>query len=148
MISTDNIYLDLELADYKSVLSTVARLLRDKGYVTKEFEAALLSREELSPTGVPASPIGVALPHTNPQYVIKPCVIIVRLKRPVLFREMGNPSKEVEAKYIFGLAFLDGKEQAPLLSRIISMVIDAEAMEKLEMATTSEEVYNVASAYI
>ena len=75
MIELDNIYLDIEASDYKEVLQIMGGILLEKGYVKDYYTDALLEREELSPTGLPVEPVSIAIPHTDPCHVIRPCVI-------------------------------------------------------------------------
>lgn len=102
----------------------------------------------MSPTGLPLSPWSIAIPHTDPEHVIKPCIIIFKLKNIVKFKEMANPKHDVNVKYVFGLVFTDGKKQLPLLSNIISITQDKDAMEMLLNATTKENIFEAVIKYI
>ena len=147
MISLENIYLNVEASDYKEVLKKEAALLCKEGYVSEQYVVSLLRREEYSPTGLPTTPFGVALPHTDPEYVLKPCIIVLKLKKPVSFREMGNPDSCVHARYIFGLVFEEGKKQMPFLSKLMLLVGDPLSMEKLDKAQTREDILQVMQNY-
>ena len=42
------------------------------------YAEALEQREEQSPTGLATIPYGIASPHTDPEYVIAPCIVVIR----------------------------------------------------------------------
>ncbi|MDO4474009.1 MAG: PTS sugar transporter subunit IIA [Eubacteriales bacterium] len=148
MIELDNIYLDVEAADYKEVLRKIGSILQEKGYVKDTYTDALMEREEKSPTGLPIIPRSIAIPHTDPCHVIKPCVIIFQLKNTVKFKEMANPENYVDAAYVFGLVFTDGRKQLPLLSSVITLAQDEDDMEKLMNAVDKESIYAIVKKYI
>lgn len=148
MIELDNIYLDIEASDYKEVLQIMSGILQEKGYVKDSYTDALLEREELSPTGLPVEPVSIAIPHTDPCHVIRPCVIVLKLKQPVRFKEMANPEHMVDAAWIFGLVFDDGNKQLPLLASVIELAQDETAMNGLMEAKDKEEIYAVVKRYI
>lgn len=148
MIELDNIYLDIEASDYKEVLQIMGGILQEKGYVKDSYTDALLEREELSPTGLPVEPVSIAIPHTDPCHVIRPCVIVLKLKQPVRFKEMANPEHMVDAAWIFGLVFDDGNKQLPLLASVIELAQDETAMNGLMEAKDKEEIYAVVKRYI
>ena len=148
MIELDNIYLDIEASDYKEVLQIMGGILLEKGYVKDSYTDALLEREELSPTGLPVEPVSIAIPHTDPCHVIRPCVIVLKLKQPVRFKDMANPEHMVDAAWIFGLVFDDGNKQLPLLASVIELAQDETAMNGLMDAEDKEEVYAVVKRYI
>ena len=41
------------------------------------------------------------MPHTYPEHVIKPAILVATLENPIDFHEMGNSSNTVPAKLIF-----------------------------------------------
>lgn len=148
MISLDNIYLNIEANNYNDVLTFIADTLYEKGYVKETYKEALLKREENFATGLPTEPIGIAIPHSDPEHVNKPCIIIVQLKNTVKFREMGNHSNTIDAKYAFGLVFDNGEKQMPLLSSLIGMAQEEETMISLSKAETKEQILNIVKQYI
>ncbi len=148
MIDKKNIYLNVKGKNYQDILTQIGNILYKKGYVKESYTKALLEREELSPTGLPLSPWSIAIPHTDPEHVIKPCIIIFKLDKTILFNEMANPGKTVKVKYVFGLVFTDGKKQLPLLSSVISIAQDKQSMEMLAKATTKEEILDAVNKYL
>lgn len=148
MISMENIYLDIEAQDYREVLQRIGGLLQDKGYVKDSYTQALLTREELSPTGLPLTPWSIAIPHAEPEHVITPCIIVFQLKKLVLFKEMANPANQVPVKYVFGLVFTDGKKHLQLLADIIALSQDEQVMQALYQSTSKKEIFDELTSHL
>lgn len=147
MIDMENIYLDMEASSYQEVLGKVADILFETGHVKETYKEALLKREEHSPTGLPVKPWGVAIPHTDAEHVINPCIIVVKLKNTVEFKEMGNPNSSVVVGCVVGLVFQDAKNQIPLLSSVMGLATDKELMQQLKETTTKEEVFSLLATH-
>lgn len=148
MVSIENIILNQEVKDYKEALEFISDNLFERGYVKETYKEALLTREENSPTGLPIRPWSVAIPHTDPEHVIKPCIFIIQLKNIIQFHEMGNPKENVDVKYLFGLVFTDASKQVSLLGSIIEMITNQEAFDKLAVANTKSDIYNIITKFI
>ncbi len=71
--------------------------------MTDMHTTAILQREAQFPTGLPVTPYGVAIPHTDGTYVLKPQLAFASLKNPVVFQEMGNRSREIQVTFILCL---------------------------------------------
>lgn len=148
MLIRDNIYMDVFAETYQDVLSLIGQVLYEKGYVKETYTQALLGREEEFATGLPTTPEAIAIPHTDPEHVIKPCILILKLHNPVKFREMGNHENLLDVRYVFGLVFNDGRKQMPLLASIISMASDEKKMADLSEAKTEDDVMALVSDYV
>ncbi len=82
------VFIDLDASSSEESIRKMSKFLREAGYVKASFEDAVLSREEMFPTGLPTPEIGVAIPHTDPEHVIYPTIAIAILKKPVEFKQM------------------------------------------------------------
>ena len=103
----------------------------------------LLERERKFPTGLCTKPFAVALPHTEPDHVIKPCIAVAKLRRPVEFHEMVNDQNTVDVRFIFNLVLQKTEQQLELLQKIISIFSDKEAMEQLEKEQEPEKIAEI-----
>lgn len=70
LLNTDLISVNIEAPDRNQVLTVMADKLNGVRVAKEGFLDALLKREEIYPTGLPIS-CGVAIPHTDPQYVTR-----------------------------------------------------------------------------
>jgi PTS system galactitol-specific IIA component len=71
------------------------------------------------PTGLPTTPVGVAVPHADPDHVRTPAVAVGRAVTPIAFAEMASPERTVEVRLVFLLA-LSSKQQAAMLSALVT----------------------------
>ena len=131
------IFLDIDFADQFEFLDFIGTELNKKGYVKSSFTEGLISREKKYPTGLPAIPYAVAIPHCEPQHVITNTISIVRFKNPIRFLEMGTLDKEIFVKFAFVLT-LDGKQQVVILKDLMKLFMDKGFMEKLCLANEDE----------
>jgi len=148
LFSLDTIYLQIQAQDFRDVIKQLAKNLYNQGYVKEHFFPALLKREENYPTGLPSCPYGIAIPHTDPEYVITPCIAIMQLKNPIPFREMGAEENWVHVKFVFGMVVDDGEKQIPLLQSIIKFISNEEAMVQLNEADSKIKILEVVRKYI
>ena len=75
LLNTELTNVNAEAADRDQVLTAMAHQLDESGVTNAGFLEALLKREENYPTGLPISG-GVAIPHTDPQYVTRDAVAV------------------------------------------------------------------------
>ncbi|MFD1900527.1 PTS sugar transporter subunit IIA [Enterococcus termitis] len=121
--------------------------LFELGYVEKEYLREMTAREADYPTGLRTSTLNVAIPHTDPQYIKRPFIYIVKLKTPVTFGEMGTDNHFVKAKYAFCLGFDKGEDQLVLLQNLMTMFMDQSFMSTLETATIKEKIFDLVINY-
>ena len=100
----------------------------------------LMAREAAYPTGLRTEPFAVAVPHADPDCVLKPCIAIARLEQPVEFEEMGNETQTVPVKYIFNLVLQKMEQQLELLQTVIGVFSNRELMERLETETSPDKI--------
>lgn len=155
MSERENLYLfDLDLIyikdfkDKESAFSNIANTLLERGLVNDEYLNALKEREKEFPTGIDLSVLGadlpnVAIPHTESNYCKDTKVILVKLKNEIDFRNMMDPSKELKVGYLFMILNESGGEQANILANLMEFVTNKENMDKLQKASTVEELFKV-----
>ena len=70
------------------------KMLSDKfveaNVVEDTFLQGILKREAVFPTGLQLDVYGVAIPHTDPEYVKETQIGFMSLNNPVVFRDMGD----------------------------------------------------------
>lgn len=146
----DDMYLDEQLVDLEvdesdnfSALATLAGCLERSGYVNKEFSQAIQEREKEFSTGLPLEHVGVAIPHTDSEYVFKQSMAIGILKNPVMFEMMGSPEVLVPVKIMFMLAIKDPKKQIDFLQALIDMFQTDEKVLAIIQAKTATEAVKI-----
>ena len=100
-------------------------------------------REKDFPTGINMGTIGIAIPHTDKQHVIKGGVAIGVLKKPVHFFQMGTTDEPVEAKLVFMLAVEDPKEHLVFLQRILAVLQDQAVLARIMETRNKKEIIEI-----
>lgn len=108
--------------------------------VNQDFLANIIKREEIFPTGLEINGIGVAIPHTDSEYVKESQVGFMSLEKPLSFLEMGTNDKEVSVSLLFMLALKEPHEQLEMLQRLIEM-FQQEGVLELLMKVDQKDAY-------
>ncbi len=131
LIDPSLIMLNVEATEKEEVITLMAKKLISEGYVKDSYLNAILKREKEYPTGLPTNGVGVAIPHTDIEHVIKPGIAVATLKNLVKFNVMGNPDEEVDVKLIFMLAITEPKSQLALLEKLVLTFQEKQLLLKL-----------------
>lgn len=125
----------------EDVLSLAADLMLSQGVVKPSFKRALVDRERSFPTGLEIhGGQGVAIPHCDPEHVIKSAIGVITTEAPVSFRRMDDPAQAVDVRLIFVLALAEGKLQVDLLRETICLIQHGELRSNLIESATSEDM--------
>lgn len=136
----DLIFFDIEAESREELLTNMARKLETHNLVKNSFKEAIIAREETFPTGLPTEIIKVAIPHTDTKHVLKSCITICRLKKPIDFLEMGNHSRTVAVEIVFVLALDDEKNHLQALQQLIGLFSERDRMENIRNAINQNEL--------
>lgn len=129
----------------EEALTDIAQLMLTKKSVNDKFLENVLKREEVYPTGLLVNGVGIAIPHTDSEYVKKSQLGFMSLKTPVVFNEMGTLDKEVKVSLIFMLALKEAHEQLSMLQQLIEMFQNEEVISSLLKITDEEEFIQLMS---
>lgn len=110
-----------------------------KDLVTSDFYQAIVEREKVTPTGIQLLNVGVAIPHTDSDKVIKPQLGFMSLKNPVEFDDMVMPDQTVKVSLIFMLALKGSGSQVKMLQNLVEVFQDEELISKLIDCDTKED---------
>jgi len=144
LLDKDLILIRKDVSNYQEVLELLGNIMIDKGYANPNYIEGLMEREREFATGVPAEPIGVAIPHTDSTFVKEDKIGLLTLNNPVKFGEMGSASNEtVEVKLVILLGLADGERHIRALQKIIQLIQNSEFVEKIISANTNEEAYQL-----
>ncbi|MDR2156410.1 MAG: PTS sugar transporter subunit IIA [Clostridiales Family XIII bacterium] len=142
----DMIIVNVDVLSKEEALRFMSNELQKNGYVENGYYDMLIARENEYPTGLATQPFQVAIPHTDPLHVLRPCIAVLKLKTPITFTEMTKIRK-VDVRYIFGLILKKNKDQVSLLQKFINLFSDEKKMIGLMNATTPAEILNVLSLH-
>ncbi|QWQ39547.1 PTS sugar transporter subunit IIA [Gemella sp. zg-570] len=139
--SKENIYLNVAGNSFEEVLKNVTEILEKKGAVKDSFYNAVLEREKVFPTGLEFPKYSIAIPHTDPQHVNVNSIVVIKPKNSVIFKDMGNNSKELSVGVILLLLISKSEDQVSVLSSIIKKFADADCYNKILSSSSQEEIY-------
>lgn len=94
------IFLDLEGDNLEDLFGEVAKRLQKEAFVNENYLKGLIAREQVFPTGLITQYLNIGLPHSEPAYVEKPFIAIVRLSTEVKIKQMGD-SQEMLVRNLF-----------------------------------------------
>lgn len=129
----------------EEVFKILAQPLYEAGFVRAGFLEGVEEREKNFPTGLPTVPFGVAIPHTDPQYVKNNAISVGVLKHPVTFTVMGTDDETTEVRLVFLLALNESQKQLNILKNITS-IISGENLLGTFLTMTQKEIYEVLKA--
>jgi len=132
LINEQHIAVDLCAESNREAIQRVCYILARTGDIREKYWEDVYKREKEFPTGLPTFPVAVAIPHADPDHVVRTAVAIGVLKSPVLFRQMGaDPSKTLQVWIIFLLAIKEREKQVDLLQGLMKLVQDKDLLKKI-----------------
>jgi galactitol PTS system EIIA component len=135
------IVLGVKADTYQEVISLLAERLHSLGYVKPSFADAVLAREAQLPTGLPLGGANnVAVPHTDPEHVIRPGLAFATLTQAVAFANMEDPDEKLPVRLVFLMALNDKDKQVEMLQEIAGAIQSPETIESLIQAKSVEDV--------
>jgi PTS system galactitol-specific IIA component len=132
----------------EEAIGELADLLIAEKYAAKSFKNAVIEREKIFPTGLPSEPIGVAIPHTDVEHVIKPAVAVSVLAKPVQFKLMGDNEKDVNVRAIFMLAIKEPHMQVELLQQLMDCIQDSKRLLSIIDAKDKSSIVDLCASGI
>lgn len=127
----------------EAAFQLLADELIEKHCVNEDFLTNVIKREEVFPTGLEINGIGVAIPHTDSEYVSESQVAFMSLEEPLTFIQMGTNDKEVQTSLLFMLALKEPHEQLEMLQRLIEMFQQEGVLESLLKISTKEDYQKI-----
>lgn len=143
LISKKYIFTDKTYNNSDEVFEDLGNMLIRDGFAKSSYVQALKEREKTFPTGLMTSGLRLAIPHTDASHVLKSCIVVVKLAKPVLFNEMGKIQTPMSVDMIIMLVLNDGKKHLAMLQKITSIFDNQTLLTKLEDAKTKDQIFEV-----
>lgn len=135
------IVLGVEAESDQAVIRLLADRLEKLGYVHPSFVGAVLAREAVLPTGLPlGGDNNVAVPHTDPEHVIRPGLALATLVKAVSFSNMEDPDEKLAVRVVFLMALNDKDKQIEMLQEIAATIQSPQSIAALVNARSVEDV--------
>ncbi|MDE8054003.1 PTS sugar transporter subunit IIA [Erysipelothrix rhusiopathiae] len=148
LFSNELVFLNKELNSSEELFDWFNVFATEKGIVTERFLRNIKKREAEYPTGIQTEFIGVAIPHTDPENIIKPFVAVIKPTNPILFEPMGMGEHQIKAEFIFILGVKNDGGQVVMLQNLMNLLMNKEAVKLLCLAINEEEVLKVIKNYM
>lgn len=140
LLKKDLVITKLEVESRENMFKVLYEKLYNTGCVKESFLDGIESREAEFPTGLKLNKYGVAIPHTDPEHVIKPAMAMATLKEPVIFKSMENSSNEVKVNIVFMLAIKEPNMQIEMLKQLSQILQNDSLLEQLIKANEKGEI--------
>jgi PTS system galactitol-specific IIA component len=148
IISEENVIINLEAETYQEVIQKLGSVLFEGGFVKDTYIQAVLDREEIFPTGLEVRGGGIAIPHTDSEHVKKSTLGIATLAKNVDFKAMAEPDKIISVSIVMMLAVADKNKVVPVLTKIINILQNENAIIALNNATSKTEIKKIITEHI
>lgn len=133
----------LEASSKEDLLRKLANEFLDEGLVKPSFPQAILDREAVYPTGLPAVAFDIAIPHCAASNVNETSMAVATLAHPVEFQQMGSAEITLHPEVVFMLAIQDPDKQLETLQKIMAVIQDRELLENIRSAKNADELYGL-----
>jgi PTS system galactitol-specific IIA component len=117
--------------------------LEASGFVKPSWTPAALGREREFATGLPTGEIGVAIPHTDAEHVLKNGIAVGVVEQPVDFGEMGNPDSTVPVRIVCALAVAQSDRLVTVLQQLVKMFQTPDLLVQIAAAEEPSEIVRV-----
>lgn len=133
---------DIETKD--EIFEQLNKKLLSNGVVNDGFLNAIKKREKDFPTGLQLeSGIGVAIPHTDPEFINEDQIGFMSLNNSIEFRQMGSETEKVQAQMIFILCLKEAHKQLDMLQNLMTLFGDDAEIRQLYKCKTVDEFLNI-----
>jgi len=140
LLKAEHILAGVEAADAHDAIRKLTAHLVESGDVTPEFADDVWKREETFPTGLPTQPLAVAMPHADPDHVLRSSVAIGVLKSPVTFAQMGTDGSTVlDVHMVFLLAIKEKEKQVEMIQQLVRLIQSPNLLSGLSGARNASE---------
>lgn len=138
----------LDVQNSNDVIKELGGIFLESDLVKETYINAVLEREQTMPTGLNTGTINVAIPHTDSEHVNESALALATLKKPVKFRLMDDPTKEVDVEIVFLLAVKDPMEQLGLLRKLMSIFQDDKLIYKMKNAQDDHSLNEILNSVL
>jgi PTS system galactitol-specific IIA component len=143
LLRKELVNVDFEASSQKDLLLKLANEFLEEGLVKPSFPQAILDREAVYPTGLPAVAFDIAIPHCAASNVNETSMAVATLRHPVEFQQMGSAEITLHPQVVFMLAIQDPDKQLETLQKIMGVIQDKKLLEDIRAAKTVDELYNL-----
>lgn len=146
MFKEELISINVEVNSEEQLFSYVAKKLKERRYVNDSYLEGITKREEEFPTGLITKNLNIALPHSDPEYIIEPFIYVVRSNNDVTVKQMGD-NQEMKVKDFFFLGIKEPSGQVGVLQSLMNLFMNNDFTKEYINAQSQEEIFNTIKKY-
>ncbi len=133
-----------QAANTEEAIRLLGAMMAVEGFVKEAYWEDVYKREQTFPTGLPTEPVAIAIPHADPDRVIKSGIAIAVFSKPVRFRIMGsNDPDELDVPVVFMLALKNFKQQTAVIRDLLTLIQSKTIISDIYLAKSSKEIIKV-----
>ncbi len=148
LLRKELVNVNLEASSKEDLLRKLAGEFLEEGLVKPSFPQAILDREAVYPTGLPAVAFDIAIPHCAASNVIETSMAVATLAHPVEFQQMGSADITLHPEVVFMLAIQDPDKQLETLQKIMGVIQDRDLLVKIRSSRDADELYGLLSSKV
>ena len=133
----------MQAATATDAITQLGAKLQAAGCVKESWAQAAIDREEIFATGLPTEEIGVAIPHTDVEHVLKQAIAVGVLEEPVKFVEMGDPDSTVPVRIVCALAVAQSELMVKLLQQLVEVFQSPEVLRAIAGAGNAAKIVEI-----
>lgn len=141
------VFFDFEATTREEFFKELEGKLDNLDYIQDTWFEAVTTREKNYPTGLQSPTLAIAIPHTDPQYIKRPYIAVVKPKNPIVFEAMAGIGDPVEAKLIINLGVLRDGGQVQVLQNLMNIFMDDDAVADIMAQDTPEGMVDTITKY-
>lgn len=125
------------------LFETVYEAALAENLVLSDFITGIKDREKNFPTGIQLEKYGVAIPHTDPEYVKEEFIAVVTSESGVMFSSMEDENVKVNANVVFLLGLNQAHAQLAMLQKLIELFQNDNALKGILTASSYNELVSI-----
>lgn len=147
LFSPDLVFFDWEAQSTDEFFTKLGAELKQRGNINDGWFDGISTREKNYPTGLHTETAAIAIPHTDPQFIEKPYIAVIKPKTPIVFQPMAGMGDEVPAELIINLGVLRDGGQVAVLQNLMNIFMDKEKTADILAQTTQEGMIDAITKY-
>ncbi|TLF42426.1 PTS sugar transporter subunit IIA [Lacticaseibacillus zeae] len=142
MFSKGLIDLKNKSASPNELFDSVASVAHEKGYASQDYEKGLEDRESKFPTGLIFPSLTLALPHVDPEFIVKPFIYVVRTDTALAWKQMGDMKPMSTRNFLF-LGIKEPSKQVGLLAQIMAAFKEQSFVDSFLRTVDTNKMYSL-----
>ncbi|WP_314066459.1 PTS sugar transporter subunit IIA [uncultured Vagococcus sp.] len=134
------VFLNKSYASSDALFDDIGGQISARGFGTGQFVEKLKEREGNFPTGLNLGNYGVAIPHTDPEYITEQFISVATLNEPVSFKSMDNIEVEVPVRLVFILGLTKADNQLMVLQTLMQVIQDEQLVKEIMQEKSIKDV--------